>query len=607
MTDKNWTWIRSADDLRRDMEKPEGAKAWAEIKTNADWWRANFRDSVENSSGWAHDFVCPACSAQLIFDRTAMTERFTCPDCGAKVESTRLLREAWVYWYRSFLADGLIDAAIVALVLNDSTYRSFIINTVMWYADHYTDFDEHGINAGRGKIMGQSLDEAVWGHNLMKALDISGFNPQSAEGQTMFRKLFLPMARLVQAQSHDIHNIPLWHVSYAAAVGIFFDDSRLYNQAMDGVLGVRNQILKGFTEDNFWHENSMGYHFYSLLAALYLFAHMKEQKMDLEGEQKIFDRICKSYLSILQLAFRDEGLIGFNDGGKILHGIRNFQDRYIMAARIFPEAAAQFAQPCRSGLLEGNVRFSWLYGNPAAADLSPVEYNTVHLPANCLAVLRTPEIEVFTKYGNICLSHAHPDALQICISPFALDPGSSWYGASLLKWYRSTAAHNTFTVDGKNQNSGARGTAELTGTDTLDMHINDAYEGVTAARKLYVSKNTLLDTFTYKSSASHVVDLFFHSTGDFECDGNLVPAEALGQEDGHKFLEDIRRWNGSAFRCTWTIGKKQLTFNFESLPKDAGVYVAKTPDNPSIYKRTTIIVRTSGMNAAITAKYTVSS
>ena len=86
---------------------------------------------------------------------------YTCPNCGHK-GSGRLLDEAWVYYYRYNSAHELLCSAVAYQLNGDASSLDYVTRYVDFYARHYADFPVHGEYAGKGKVMGQSLDEAVW-------------------------------------------------------------------------------------------------------------------------------------------------------------------------------------------------------------------------------------------------------------------------------------------------------------------------------------------------------------------------------------------------------------------------------------------------------------
>nr|HML46925.1 heparinase II/III family protein [Clostridia bacterium] len=309
-----WSWIRSGEELLALSKEGAYASIAQGMRRRVDYWKTHFTDWPDRKTGWMHNYVCPVCTGFLTYDPDK-PEEHRCPACGIAVENTKLVLEAWMYMRRFEIATTLVDAAILYVLEGDETDAAFVTRVVDFYADHYLEFEEYGINAGRGRIMGQSLDEAVWATNALKALMTIGFDGKSDRGQRWHQRLFLPISRLVVAQTSMIHNIPLWHASCAFCAGLFFGDERLVTTTVSGELGLRNQILKGFTEDSVWFENSTGYHYYAMNAATTacLFARWagkQDQYVDL------FDRVAGAYTALYKLRFRDRTMTAFNDSSR---------------------------------------------------------------------------------------------------------------------------------------------------------------------------------------------------------------------------------------------------------------------------------------------------
>nr|HML46186.1 heparinase II/III family protein [Clostridia bacterium] len=236
------------------------------------------------------------------------------------------------------------------------------------------------------------------------------------------------------------------------------------------------------------------------------------------------------------------------------------------------------------------------------------DYGSVHLASNCIGVLRSPDTEVFFKYGNLCRSHAHPDALSICIPPFAYDLGTSGYGSPYYRgWYATTLSHSSFTVDGLSQNPQAKGIGTLSedGT-TLDMSVEDAYEGVSAKRSLRLSGNRLEDRLTVSCAVSRQVDWFFHGAGDFACEGELIPDKLPEAMNGYGHLKNVKKARGP-FRARYVKEGRSLTLAFDQLPAGAAVYVAESPDNPADQIRHTVLVRMQGTAVELSAVFEMGS
>lgn len=602
-----FTWIQSREELKAIAHDPLYAGVVQDMRAKVAYWQANFTDSPKQKCGWLHNYVCPVCTGYLHFD-VDKPDVHACHACNVQVENTREVMEAWVYLKRFEIAQTLKDAAVLYRMDEKPEDLQFIERVVDFYAEHYVQFEEYGIYAGRGRIMGQSLCEAVWSVNVMKALLIAGFDGKSAQCQRWHHLLFLPIARLVVAQTSMIHNIPLWHAVAAFCAGVFFGDERLVRTTLGGDLGLTRQVTQGFTRDGIWFENSSGYHYYSMSAATGMCVFARWAGLE-EQTGELLDRVIRAYTALPRLRFADGTLTAFNDSSRKegRSGIVSQLDLYLEGARLFQglkgadEIAALLADQDVAG-----TRGAFLYGIPAATRGEQPAPASIHLAHNCVGVLRAEGIEAFVKYGNLSRSHAHPDALQFSLPGFSDDPGVPGYGSPFHRgWYTQTVAHNTFAVDGKSQRSDARGKGELTPDGrTFTMEVSDAYPGVAARRVLTAAGNTLTDRMTVTGDMEHTIDWVFHASGEAAFTGQLTEASLPEQDNGYNYLAHVQKVSGP-FSARFLLNGKTLTLDLDELSADAAIYIAQSPDNPATLKRHTILVRTRAREMTVAARYSV--
>lgn len=606
-----WTWMRTDAELRAAAQQSDYQPVLDKVRNRVRYWMENFNDSHTIRPGWGHDYVCPTCASHIDFD-SAKPGVYHCPSCDKDIPKTQKLSEAWTYYRRFEIGQAIHEAGILYRIEQDKAYADFIRRVVDFYANEYVNFPETPTWMTRGKIMAQSLDEAVWGINVLKGLILIDIDPDSEQAKRWHHLLFLPAARLVLGQQWGIHNIPLWHAAYAVGVAAVFKDDILARQAFAYDLAARNQVLKGFTEDGIWYENSTGYHYYSLEAATNLCRFIRWSGRESEATE-VFQRVLDAYVAFLKLGFRDGTMPPFNDGWRHggLEGLAGKLDTYLGAYRLFEgvqgiEGVSRIADAV-SGLSEVGRLGGLLYGKPQSSG-APEPYGSVNLPSNCLAVLRSEGIEVFVKYGNITQSHAHPDALAIAIPGFSEDLGTPGYGSPFHRnWFTKTLSHSTFVVDGKNQYSLAKGVSELTPDNTLSIKLDNAYDGVSASRLLHVSGSQLDDLMEIECEGDHTIDWVFHGAGEFASDGETAPDTLPETEDGYVYLTNVKRYTGDikAFTARWTLKGKTLSLAFDKLADGSVVYLAQSPDNPADLHRHTILVRTKGSKAVVKARFIV--
>lgn len=579
---------------RLTRKRPEFSDALKRAFEEAKFARENFHDNTDWVSGWGHNFCCPKCAAHMIFDvkmEYNPPHTYKCSNCGTEASSKKH-DEAWVYYYRSRMG-GYLPSCAAAALFGDKDSLDFIIKYVDFYADNYHKYPVHGEYAGKGRVMNQGLDEAVWAIEIISALRVCGDLIPEEKKAVWMEKFFRPMTELLIPQANKIHNIPTWLICCVGVIGIYFKDNELLDLALNGEFGIRNQVAKGFTADGIWYEGSMTYHYYTTKALTHFFAFYAE----LAPEDKIFDSFAKMYTTPLLLAHDGYRVPAINDG-------------WYPVAASFPLVASRMCED------QSLVKFMErvvsetprVLAGVSALLYSLCEEEVEVLSDTRLAVVKTP-FHVLFKSGVIATSHMHSDYLSIRIAPFSDDLGTPGYGHPLTpSWYRRVTSHNAIAVDGEQPywtlipsvmervDGGARGTLEPGAWRDLAK----------AERTVTVEGDTVRDISVFEAATEHTYDWFFHSRGNavYSCDAK-ERIESLDGGDGYQHFEDICRMatNGS-FTASFTLDNGEtLTL---AVPSTDGieVYVAKSPDNPADKKRNTVILRRRATSASFAVEFT---
>ena len=273
--------------------------------------KENFSDSLEFNSGWFHDFVCPKCASQMKFD--VVTENifpdkeFTCPNCKTKASGQKYF-EAWVYRYRRYFAENL-ESVIVCIHTGNEQALDFLKTYINFYAACYDQLPVHGQHVGKGKIMAQSLDEAVWGIYVLKAINDCRSFFKEEQFACWYDRLFAPMADLLIPQVKSIPNISVWIQSCIGMIGLTFDKKDLVEGVLNGEFGLYKLLEIGLTEDYLWYEGSLHYHYYMLEGLTYFC----ELYAKTEPQSKLLLMLDKMYQAPSELIF-DEHILSLNDG-----------------------------------------------------------------------------------------------------------------------------------------------------------------------------------------------------------------------------------------------------------------------------------------------------
>ena len=568
------------------------------------YWKANFHDEPDRLSGWGHNFVCPHCASQMKLEYVYTPGgEYTCPNCGHK-GSGRLLDEAWVYYYRYNSAHELLCSAVAYQLNGDASSLDYVTRYVDFYARHYADFPVHGEYAGKGKVMGQSLDEAVWALCVLCALKVCGrehFPKETLDRwlETMFR----PMAALIQSQADRIHNIPLWLQCGAGAIALFFEDDALLESALEGEFGIRNQAKQGYTADGIWYECSLHYHYYATQALTEFLCMYQEKRPD----DELFDLLRKAYQAPAQLSPDGWFVPSINDGWYPM-GIGTYSRQIMYAHRIVPtpHTGAQLSEVLRREpkQFENAAALVFMRGESLQSE-SPERPDVCLFPATCLAVLNKP-MHVMLKSGVLTTSHMHPDCMSIAIAPFAEDLGTPGYGHPLTStYYRHTLCHNTFVMDGVSQpHRPVIGSVEAV-VGGVRAHAENVYDGVNVTRTLTDEGGVLRDVMHIHADAAHQFDWVFRAAGEAELPAGGVADAFPGNEAPYEKLGDIRRYpDARTFAVRYTLGGQTLTVRIapETLEK-VSVYTAVMPGNPADQQLTAILLRTTGDDVCVEATY----
>ncbi len=611
MRRQNYTFANTAADISRLVAAdPRAARALETSLATARDWMSSFSDDPSRLSGYVHNFCCPSCTTRLAFDQHlafSPPNVFTCPHCGATASGPEL-DAAWVYCYR-YRAAADLEAVAVAAILGEEEAYAYFGRFLDFYAAHYADFPVHGSHAGKGKIMGQSLDEAVWACAVLRAAVACGLLARVGEGKRRFWRdaLFLPIAELILPQGMHIHNIPTWLHCAAAEIAIAFGDDALLARSLDGEFGIRNQVARGFTADAIWHECSLGYHFYTVEALTYFLAAFAVDHPD----DPLLETLGRLYTA--PLAFSRDGwrLQAVNDGWYplsldtsallVLRASRIVSDPALdtLAAHVLERAPeAQLASP--ASLL---VR---LASPPAASAPPPPPEPIAFYAGTRFAFVRAP-VWAILKSGVLCRSHMHRDYNAIILPPYSDDLGTPGYGHPLTAdWYRHGAAHNVVTIDGAVPDVVLPSHVERTPTGVRAVVESWPLPGFSRAeRALDAEGAELVDRCDYACAGGHVFDWIFHASGDATFSVAGAEAPPLGEDFGYRHFRDVRRMAiapGAVFTASFTCEGRTLRLATRVDP-ELEVYIAHAPGNPADQLRTVVLLRRRGEGARFEVRF----
>lgn len=588
----------------------------AQARERADAWLIRPQPLREGETGWGHNYFDPRYGVRLEYDPARPHEHRSPVD--GQIFSGGEYDAAWLYLTHTRVAGAALDLALGYVLSGEAAYARGAAEILREYARRYPAARVHGKWAGQGKIMGQSLDEAVWVISLLRAYDlVAAETLGAADRRTVEQDLFAAAARLLRPQTNRIHNIHSWHDAALTMIGLAIGDAELVEFAIaDPASGFIAQATQGVKEDGFWYEGSIGYHFYTLSAFQHLIGALRAAGRSAPEEE----RVRRMYRAPVLYADPDLVFPALNDGwaGMTLAG----------QASHYEVAAAWFDDPLFVNVLcslyadgkrpRGSLS-ALLYGppelpapaSPAASGAPALAGCSHNFTASGIGILRRGRNYALVKYGPHGGGHGHPDKLGFVLyglgEMLSPDLGTPGYGVPLTRsWYRQTVSHNTLVVDETTQ-SPATGKllswVEGDGFDAITVSVADAYPGVELRRTLILTGRCLAFVDSAVSRENHVFDWAYHQRGRWspEASGGLndvAVGERLGQSAGYEHLVNVRRAQvDGAWRVAWvTPGGRRVSLSMAG-GSAAEVFLAEGPGNPATETLPAVIVRRRGESA----------
>ena len=363
---------------------------------------------------------------------------------------------------------GVGACALVWRATDDVRYRDHVVDLLLAYARLYPGLPPNGVHVGKGRVTGQSLEEAVWAVGVAHAYDGVRDVLAPADRDRIEDDLLRGLAEQLQGQLlHKIHNIECWHLAALATLGVLLDDDTLVSVAVGGEHGLRSQLREGILDDGWWAEGSPSYHFYMMQSILWAGVALRHRAPDLLATP----RLRAMFSTPLTMLRSDLSLPALNDGWLSIAlplGTGAYAGLYEEAYGLWNDAGdAGFLQELYNRGVPRNAATALTMGpdlDGVSGRLPPPR--RVH-GSSGYAVLadsagpdspgsRADERSLLLKYGPHGGGHGHPDKLALDLHAFGVrlapDAGSPAYNSPLQgPWFRQTLSHNTVLLDGQSQ------------------------------------------------------------------------------------------------------------------------------------------------------------
>jgi hypothetical protein len=522
---------------------------------------------------------CPRDGSFLRFD--PLDPRHICPACGIEVVG-ELHDRFRPYWYQLWLAERVLHAAVLGVLLDDEPCIEAARRVLDEYSVRYLEYPNRDNVLGPSRPFFSTYLESIWLLQLVLAVDLLESSDRRADracGDRVRDRIVEPSSRLIASYDESISNRQVWNDAAMLAAGALLDDEALIDRSLDGASGLSGLLGRALLKDGSWYEGE-NYHLFAHRGLWYgVTIAQRLGRAPSAALTRRFDdgfvapfrtilpdltypsrRDSQYAVSIRQPRFAESCELGLarEENPRLLGMLARLYDPAVIArdtGRRASTADVERNVPA-TGLTRADLSWrSLLFAREVLPDLEPLPLESDLLPAQGIGILRRDGGQCFVAldYGRSGGGHGHPDRLNLLLSDGETrwfdDPGTGSYVDESLHWYRSTLAHTAPLVDGRSQ---ARVDGELVafqdaGSAGWMSATAELARGCHARRSVVVMDGYLVDRIEWESDAEHELALPLHGVIAVAPDGAPMTGEPAaidggdGREDGFSFLTSTER------------------------------------------------------------------
>lgn len=431
--------------------------------------------------------VCPEDGAPLRFDPWS-PDLHRCTRCGREVMGERHQRH-WARFQHLWLAERAGHLATLAALTGAADAGSRAADILAAYAG-YAEFPNSDNVLGPARLFFSTYLESIWTTNYLAAAQLlreaGALDDATAE---IVGAVADEAAAIIGEFDEGFSNRQTWHNAALAAVAVWFEDAELAARAIESDTGLLAHLAHGFAADGTWHEGE-NYHLFALQGLLTGIRWARAAGVDALADAALAARLASALrapmltalpdltfparkdsrfgVSLAQPMYLDlwERGLGMLEGrdGADLSGMSGWLGQLYAGpapvAQVFDSCLHEAGLPAPERRTRADLPWTALLEMLPSlpderADAPP---ESVLLPAQGLAVLRTGRRYVSLECGAWSGGHGHPDRLHLTVHAEGVhwlpDPGTGSYVDRDLFWYRSTLAHNAPRIDGVSQQGG---------------------------------------------------------------------------------------------------------------------------------------------------------
>lgn len=504
---------------------------------------------------------CERDGADLEFDPFS-PHQHRCPSCGT-VFSGNYHDRRWIYPYQLWLAERVLQAAVLARLRDDASLRLWAERVLDAWTNRYLDFPNRDNVLGPSRIFFSTYLESLWLLHVCLAADFMG-----AEGAPIDRlreRVVLPALELIEAFHEGMSNRQVWNAA-AIVAGRRLLGGRGDSDVVAGTLAdVESTILQAVGSDGAWYEGE-NYHQFAHRGLWYLIAlgeragyawqdetlrrfdagfgaHFRSVLPDFTFPSRKDSRYA---VSLRQWRFAESCELGLaRTDDPVLHwALGRMYDDSAPAGDANRWRSTGEAEMPAPGVRLTRANLGWktlLFARPVL-DLQPgAAPESCTIASQGLSIHRRDQGSVYVAldWGASGGGHGHPDRLNLLFAHgtqrWLDDLGTASYVDPSLHWFRSTLAHNAPLVNGRSQTPAAGtmlGSARGGRFHACCAECAEAAPGVQLVRTIVTGDTYFVDELRWSADRDIQMDLPVHFDAD---PPTVVEPGALTGGDG---LED---------------------------------------------------------------------
>ena len=525
----------------------------------------------------------------------------------------------------------MYNMAIAWQLTSDEKYARKVKEILLAYVDFYPSLDFHplGLSGNPGRIFWQNLNESVFLVHTAVAYDCIYDYLTADERNTIEKEFFYPFTDFImtglphnRANTQMFNNLNNWATWACAGVGmigiVMGDDSlvqkALYGSDLSGEGGFLKQMDVLFSPDGYFTEGA-----YYLRYAIWPFVTFAQCLDVYNPDLKIFEYrdgiLLKAVDALLQMAYEGE-FMHFNDALEKGYSAQELISAVDIAysANSEDKSLLSVVDRYQHRVLVSDAGFA-VAKSIAKGETQPLKLKSMWLrdggdgTEGAFAIMRPSDEKlnsaVTFKATSHGLSHGHFDKLTIAYYDAGNEILTDYGAARFLNieakynghythenesWAKSSIAHNTLGVDGKNMFGGKWRVAQKYHPEVLWHSFEDglqavaareenAYDGVAFTRYVvyadvpFLEYPLIMDVLKAESSSAHQYDYPLHYNGHMislsvPYERALTSMETLGTSNGYQHIWTEAKASGGdgVTSYTWLTGYRMYTVSTATTP-----------------------------------------